>query len=387
MPLEASRQSRGGQHDRRRRLLTDELSHASQWPACRQWSDERPPPQRSEHYGDAPFLEQQLRLLDLIPRRLVVLVGLLLAGVGLLAGLEFAYAWMLDRVAAGGAPVAALDLASKGSLGSWFSSLMLLTASATAILVYTVRRNRVDDYQGRYRIWLWAAACWFLLATDQAASLHEGFRELMIGLTGTRLLGDGSIWWAMFYVALLGAVGSRLWMDMRPNWPAIAALSMAGAAFGLAIMIHLGWFAPESSSDEVMFRAGAVISASLLLLAAMSLHARHVLLDAEGLLPQRESRSAKQEQSDEADEPAEEAEKGAASSGDKWLKIDPPHSTPQPPLRRSALPSTTPIGAAVNSSTPNPLLSPVKRKLTKGERRALKERLLQERLERQRRSG
>ena len=384
MPLEASRQSRGGQHDRRRRLLTDELSHASQWPACRQWSDERPPPRKSEHYGDAPFLEQQLRLFDLIPRRLVILVGLLLTGVGMLAGLEFAYAWMLDHVAAGGASVAALDLAAQGSLGCWFSSLMLLTASATAILVYTVRRNRVDDYQGRYRIWLWAAACWFLLATDQAASLREAFRELMIGLTATRLLGDGSIWWAIFYIALLGAVGSRLWMDMRPNWPAIAALSMAGAAFGLAIMIRLGWIAPASSADEVMFRMGALMSGSLLLLAAMSLHARHVLLDAEGLLPQRESRSAEQEQRDEADEPAEE---NALSSGDKWLKIDPPHSTPQPPLRRSALPSTTPIGAAVSLSTSNPLLSPVKRKLTKGERRALKERLLQERLERQRRSG
>jgi len=384
VPLEASRQSRGGQHDRRRRLLTDELSHASQWPACRQWSDERPPPRKSEHYGDAPFLEQQLRLLDLIPRRLVVLVGLLLAGVGLLAGLEFVYAWMLDRVAAGGASVVALDLASKGSLGCWFSSLMLLTASATAILVYIVRRNRVDDYQGRYRIWLWAAACWFLLATDQAASLREAFRELMIDLTGARLLGDGSIWWAIFYVALLGAVGSRLWMDMRPNWPAIAALSLAGAAFGLAITIRLGWIAPASSADEVMFRMGALMSGSLLLLAAMSLHARHVLLDAEGLLPQRESCSAEQEQRDEADEPAGE---NAVSNGDKWLKIDPPHSTPQPPLRRSALPSSTPIGAAVSSSTPNPLLSPVQRRLTKGERRALKERLLRERLERQRRSG
>jgi hypothetical protein len=161
VPLEASRQSRGGQHDRRRRLLTDELSHASQWPACRQWSDDTPPPplQKTDHYGDALFLQQQLRLLDLIPRRWVVLLGLLLAGVGLLAGLEFAYVWMLDRVAAGGAPLVTLDLAAKGSLGCWFSSLMLLAASATAILVYTVRRNRVDDYQGRYRIWLWAAAC------------------------------------------------------------------------------------------------------------------------------------------------------------------------------------------------------------------------------------
>jgi hypothetical protein len=225
------------------------------------------------------------------------------------------------------------------------------------------------------------------LATDQAASLREVFRELMTDLTGARLLGDGSIWWAIFYVVLLGAVGSRLLMDMRPNWLAIVALSMAGVAFSFAIMIRLGWLAAESSADEVMFRMGGVMSGSLLLLAAMGLHARHVLLDAEGLLPKRESRFAEQKPSDEsdaADESGEEAEDVATSGGDRWLKIDPPHSTPQPPLGRSALPSTTPLGTAVSSFTSDSLLSPVQRKLTKGERRALKERLLRERRERQR---
>ena len=51
--------------------------------------------------GNAEFLEQQWRLLDLVPRRLPVFMLFLLAGIAVLAGLEAAYSWMLDRVADG----------------------------------------------------------------------------------------------------------------------------------------------------------------------------------------------------------------------------------------------------------------------------------------------
>ena len=219
MPLQASSSFRrhGQRDDRRRRLLTDELANPGDWPTCQAWPEDAAQPQKSEHYGDADFLERQLRLLDLVPRRMVSLVFLLTAGAAILVGLEASYAWMLDRVANGRAAVAALDLAAKGSLGCWFSALMLLAATAVAILVYCVRRHRTDDYQGRYRIWLWAAACWFLMATDQAASLRDAFRDLMIGLTGTTLVGDGSLWWVILYVLIWGAIGSRLLIDMRSS--------------------------------------------------------------------------------------------------------------------------------------------------------------------------
>ena len=121
-------------------------------------------------------MERQWRLLDLVPRRLVVLGPLLAAGGAIAVGLEAAYAWMCPRAAAAGANLAALDIAAKGSLACWFSSLLLLAAAVMAVFVYAVRRHRTDDYQGRYRVWLWAAAGWLLMATDQAASLREAFQ-------------------------------------------------------------------------------------------------------------------------------------------------------------------------------------------------------------------
>jgi len=369
----------GQRDDRHRRLLTDELSNSSDWPACPDWPEDALPPPKSEHYGEADFLAQQLRLFDLIPRRMVSLVSLLTAAMAILAGLEASYAWMLDRIAHGGARIAALDLAAKGSLGCWFSSLLVLAATVAAMLVYSVRRHRTDDYQGRYRIWLSAAACGLLLATDQAASLREAFRDAMILLTGTKLTGDGTLWWVVFYALVFGAVGSRLLMDMRPSLRSMGFLLIAAIAHTLAVVGRLGWI-PLEDSYRVMSLTGAEMVGNLWLLAAMTAHARYVILDAEGSLPSREPPP----EEELAHEEATDDETDSLSSDDsRWMKIDPPHSTPQPAFQRpsSALTTSSASLSPPISSSPSP---PANQKLTKAERRALKERLLRERMERQR---
>ena len=364
---------RSGQRDeRRRRLLTEELANPGDW-SSGQIGVGNAPPQKSEHYGDARFLEEQPRLLDLVPRRMVILVLLLAATALMPVGFIAAYVWMLDRVAGGGRAVAALDLAVKGSLGCWFSSLMLLVAAMAAILVYSVRRYRTDDYQGRYRIWLWVAAFWFLVATDQAASLREGFRDLMIGLTGTPLVANGNLWWVILYTLGLGAVGSRLLVDMRSNPLAVSILIGGVLMHALATAVRLGWILPLIGSNAVMFFSGAEMAGNLMLMAAMILHARYVILDAEGLLPRRTLDIEDQGE-------AEETANRSYTIRNRWRKIDPPHAAPQPVFQQAPMlqPAASPTSATVSS--------PVHRKLTKGERKALKERLLRERMERERRN-
>ena len=164
---------------------------------------------------------------------------------------------------------------------------MLLAASVAALLVYTVRRHRTDDYQGRYRVWLWAAGCWFLMATDQAASLREGFRDVMIALTGTPLLGDGSLWWVVVYVLVFGAVvRGCCWTCGRAGFrssPWSAPRSPTAWRWPLSRLETVG-----TAAGEVMFRAGSEMAGHLMLLAAMGLHARYVILDAQGLMPHPE---------------------------------------------------------------------------------------------------
>jgi hypothetical protein len=378
MPLQASSSFR--RHaDRRRRLLTDDLSSPDDRPGCSAWPEEDLPPPKSEHYGDAAFLEHQPRLLDLIPRGLISPTLLAFAALAVLVGLEASYAWMLGRVVRGGAVVAALDLAVKGSLGCWFSSLLLSAAAVTAYLVYSVRRNRIDDYQGRYRVWLWAAIWWFVMATDQAASLREAFRDLMITSTGTPLLGDGTLWWVIVHALVLGAIGSRLLIDMRPSRLSIAALLAAAIAEAIAVADRLNWIALPDSMNEVMLRVGAEMLGNLLLLTAMIVYARYVVRDAQGLLP----RSQPQADEDETEQGTADAAESPSSTGKTWVKIDPPHASPQPTFQREAMPQAE---SHVSTSSPASAAAspPINRKLTKGERKALHERLLRER---QQRSG
>ena len=344
MPLESARSfGRSSRDDRRRRLLTDELSNSDDWPLGQVELEDSPLPEKTGHYGDAEFLDRGWRLLDLVPRRWIALGGLLTAGTAAIVGLEAAYARMVERVAAGATPVAALQIDAKGSLACWFSSLLLLAAAVAALLVYSVRRHRTDDYRGRYRVWFWAAGCWFLMATDQAASLREGFCDLMTRLTGTPLLGDGACGGSRSTLSC----GSR-WV--RGWWPTCVRAGFRWPPWWPRQPPRgwpwpTGWAGSSSKTGprEVMFRAGSEMAGNLLLLAAMLAHARYVLLDAEGLLPHREQAAAEAKET-EAQPSASVEVKPLSSGGSRWTKIDPPHATPQPASPRFITPPPTAVG-------------------------------------------
>ena len=254
---------------------------------------------------------------------------------------------------------------------------MLLAASVAAILVYSVRRHRTDDYQGHYRIWCWAAACWFLIATDQAASLREAFRDSMISLTGTTLLGDGTLWWIVAYALVLGSVGSRLLVDMWTSRLSVAALSGAAVVHVVAVAFQLNWIVVFDGNLQILLFTICQMSGNLMLLAAMLLHARYVLLDAEGLLPKETAEPIAEE--DDVDD-----SESTALAGDQWKKIDSPHGTPQPVFQR--VPTAQPVAvAAAAPPASTSFTPPINRKLTKGEKKALKEKLMRERAERERR--
>ena len=373
----------GQRDDRRRRLLAEEPSGVFgaglRRGASRSGGDSLPQ-RKSENYGDADFMDAQSRLIDLVPRRLTTFGVLFLAGLSIVAGLEVLYSWASSPAISGittDGRIASLDLDGEGSLAVWFSSAVLSLAALVAIIVYTVRRHKTDDYRGYYRIWLWAAICWFMMSVDETASLHEAFKGMMVYVTGTPVLGDGSIWWVVPYFLLLGAVGSRLLVDMRHCRLASGALLAAAGCYALAVVAQLGWILPESGARGVMLEEGAEMVGNLFVLFSMGLYARYVILDAEGLLPPRKSKSRGRggEESEE-----EEYDEEASATLEEWIKVDSPHDTPQPVLKRTA---------ATAKKRRRSEASPVKRKLTKAEKKTLRKRLLQERLEHERkqRSG
>ena len=97
---------------------------------------------RSRNYGDATFMDDQLRMVDLIPRRVTTFILLFLAGLVVVAGLELAYSWVstpaMLEITSDGGPIAAFDLDSEGSLAVWFSSVAFLSAISKFIFLSLV---------------------------------------------------------------------------------------------------------------------------------------------------------------------------------------------------------------------------------------------------------
>ena len=387
MSLSSSSQfRRSGQRDDRRRLLLGESAVQPARRRCaRKSADDNALDieHKSPNYGDADFMDEQPRLIDLVPRRLTTLFAWLVVGILCIMGLEALYSWMPHLAGmTGDGQIATFDLDDEGSLAVWFSSVTLLAAAGMAVIVYTIRRWKVDDYGGNYRVWLWAALCCLLLSIDETASLHEGFKKLMIVVTGTTIAGNGSIWWALPYGFLLGAVGSRLLVDMWPAKLSTGAFVATAVCYAVAVVAELQWIMPEMGARSVMVEEGAEMLGDVFLLLAMTLHARYVILDAEGLLPPpkpKKVRKSKHEE-EESSSPSQPWFGGASKGGtaDEWIRVEEAHHSPQPVLKRRRA-----AKLEVEEEDPEPIASPVQRKLTKQEKKALRRRLAEERAQRE----
>lgn len=360
--------------DRRRRVLTEEVIGGASPDATAVNSLSKTSARRRRSasavrpYGETALLDKQPRIIDLIPQHYGVLALWFLAGVTIVAGLEALYAFLPELAAkTADGTLAAFDLAAEGSLAAWFSSSTLSLAAAVAVVVYSIRRHKADDYHGRYRIWLWAAACWLAMSMDEGGSLHEAFQELMSYATGQRGYGDGSIWWIGAYCFALGAVGTRLTLEMRDCRSSTAALFMAAGCYAAAVIARLDWILPDAGSLQVMVEEGAEMAGNLFLLFAMTLHARYVILDAQGLLPAKQQKPAKEPKAEkpvQAEKPkAEKADKKAAAQAQpaasesaptrSWFrkaKVDPAHASPPAPKHQGA---KSPAPAAVAAKTPS----------------------------------
>jgi hypothetical protein len=365
---------------------------------------------KSPNYGDAAFLEVQARLTDLVPLHPLALLIVFAAGLGFIAGLEGAYLWML-RAGPTMGRVTALDLTIRGSLGTWFASAVLALASLVALVVFSVRRYKLDDYHGHYRVWLWAAACWLLLSVDATANVHEAFGELMAWITGTRLFGESSIWWLVVGGFLVGGVVTRLLVDMRHCRISSTVLVAGGACCAACIGFHFRWIPTDQiqwlpvdhAMKCVLLSRGAFLGGSFLVLMSMLLHARFVILDAEGLLPRRRYPRRGYSRDLESALADQEAVLGGVGSVAVIPQRRMSRSTVMTPVMGPSMmtqPVMTPLMtngstagmSAITSAMPLAAASgqvglPVQRTLTKQEKKVLRERLERAREERERRAG
>jgi hypothetical protein len=273
---------RSGQLDgRRRRVLMDTSAPSdTDQEEARTTSGAKGP---TRAYAPAVLDERQPKLTDLIPQRAFVLAMLALVGLTAIAAIEAVYIH-LYQPRLGGVMLRGVDLAQRGSLAEWFSSVMLLTGAALSLVVYSIRLHRVDDYRGRYRVWLWTSAALVLASLATATGVHESLNAACAAVAGLNGGGASDFLWLAIYGTLFGGLGMWLAVELWPSLEAFSTLAVAAALYMLATVAQIGLLPLEGTLLSVVAGTTALMVAHGTLVYSLTLFARHVHLDAQGRL-------------------------------------------------------------------------------------------------------
>lgn len=276
-------------HERRRRMLADEsLNPSDSTDAPDRLAGERQDPAGATAYATTVAHDCGRRLIDLLPHgraALSLTILAALAAVGVLAAVDV---WSEPIGALLGEPqLEALRLDARHGGGAWLATIVLVGCSPLAWLIYSLRRHRVDDYSGRYRVWLWIGVASLLGSMLEGSDLG-----LILRAACGRLSGAGSLdatWvWNGSGALLLVAAALRLLVEVRHSRGASAAWTASGIALLLSAAMGLPWLEAAVAAFPAAARVCWLVG-YVFLLATMLLYVRFVRLQIDGVvaLPKR----------------------------------------------------------------------------------------------------
>lgn len=333
----------GTRDSRRRRVLNDESRLGSTLGIVRDGDDDESstPPR----YGERALVHHHPLVSDLVPRRKRSVLALAVCLLGVAAGAE-ALLQIRPDAPTGLPGVATADLHAVGhGLILWTTALTGLVGFLLCRFIYSLRRHRVDDRRGSYRVWrvaAWACVVWPLCAATQ---LHAVGGRAAAAATGWQLTAGATEWWLAPAMLVSAWIGYRLLGEMKESQGAAALLLIALACYSFAAVASGGWilavWEPWSSS---MVRTLPLVG-HVIALTGLTGFARYVVLDVQGLVdhapaverrrrqkkatPAKASRSAKSpeskpQQDDQADNQAAQRNDSRSSnrSSDKQRDDD-----------------------------------------------------------------
>jgi hypothetical protein len=236
-------------------------------------------------YSDAASVENHPQVTDFVPRRYATIAFVAVFGAGVTALTSALYYFVLPMaVAKGISSTAAIDLAARGNLASWFGSTVLLLTSVFCVLTYSIRRYRIDDYRGRYRVWMRAALAGLVISANSVTGLHQVVADSLTLVTGWSALRAGAVWWLTLGGFPCAWIFARLLLDMRDCRAGAVAMVGSGVCYVVSAASYFGLVRATNAGIQQIFTAAPLLMGHWLLLTAIVANARFVVLDAQGLV-------------------------------------------------------------------------------------------------------
>lgn len=282
--------------ERRRRAILDDRNSETKPESGDIAAGEDPQRPSARNYSPDAHGERRIRVVDMIPQRLWKLSLLHLLTLLLVAGLLALHFYFAERFRFA-------DLARSESLGTWFMSIAWLLCSGLALLIYRIRRHRLNDYRGRYRCWLWIAPLFLLAAIDTTANVRTELATELASATKYTLAGTEAGWWLAIWGLAIAAVITRMGFETRRSVGTLFFLAIATGLFSAHVAVMLDWMTLPEEVPARLAEQGTLLLATWSLTTGLIQFSRFVWLDAQGLIKQRAPREAKSEQT-ETDKPA-----------------------------------------------------------------------------------
>lgn len=305
-----------GRSGRRRRVLNEEvLSASASHLALRAASEDRSTGD-ALRYSDAAAVENHPQISDFIPRRHRTIAMMLIIGLAATGGVAVFHQLAAPLAAATGTlHQQPLDVSAGNSLAAWMGSVLLFVTSLACLLIHSIRRHRIDDYRGRYRIWRWAAAACLLASANNVAPLHALVADVLTHYAGWSALRGGAVWWLTLAGVPLAWISLRISFDVRESAASAVLLVASLLAYAAALANFLGWLPGIEPRWESLVTGGTALAGHWLILTSVVCYARHVVLDAQGLVRRRQaaSRPRKQRTTSEEVETGNASDPGSAA--------------------------------------------------------------------------
>ena len=216
--------SRDSRMDRRRRVLRDSSQSAS---AAQSTGGSRSAADAAADAagGKRPVSYSQdvrqacsLRLMQLIPvrrRSFLAVLALSLSVVGALLAAHYLI-YVSGHLPWYGHPLAvALEATHPQSIAAWLGSHLWLLCLGATILAFQVRRHRLDDYNGEYRLWFWLVLTCLLASLDSTTHLTELFGYALDRWSQLNLGWSGRAVVQSTLAALIAVLGLKLISELK----------------------------------------------------------------------------------------------------------------------------------------------------------------------------
>jgi hypothetical protein len=244
-------------------------------------------------YGELAGVEHHPQITDFIPRRNATILAVV-AGGAAIAGGAAALAHSAGALAQALPGVTAAAIAQVASgVTAWTAAVFLLVVSLAARLIFSLRRHRIGDVRGRYRVWRWIRRAALVLSANAVIGAHALVAAVATAMTGWSLTAPAAEWWLAPAAIVAAWLGFRLLQEVSESRGTVALLATATACYGVAAAGALGWSPAALGAWSVALTTALPLVGHAFALAAVLTFARYVVLDVQELIEHKPRKAEK----------------------------------------------------------------------------------------------